>query len=79
MKKRKDAVLRLKGVLARDKSQIPDGFTAVIARDVRLVLDAYMDVENSKVSCELCVGQDGTYELKLQANATRLKNLPIII
>lgn len=79
MKRRRDNVLRLKGVLMRDKSQIPDGFTALVARDVQTVLEQYFEIADDKVACTVSIDDDGEYSVRLQANASRLKNLPIII
>ena len=79
MKKSRENVLRLKGVLMRDKSQIPDGFTAMLARDIELILMQYMDVAEGTTKCAISISSDGDYEVRLQANASRLKKMPIII
>lgn len=79
MKKGKEGVLRLKGVLMRDKSQLTDGFSELLERDLALVLNEYMELKEGEIRCSISVGESGDYEVRMQANATRLKNLPIII
>lgn len=79
MKRRREDVLRLKSVLLRDKSQIPEGFCNVIRHDVATLIENYFETSIERVECRIEVGEDGDYEVRIVVKACRLKNLPIMV
>lgn len=79
MRKSKETAIRARRILLKDKTQIPDGFNALLVGDVTELLSHYVDLGESFVNLKITVLEEGNYEIELRAKAERIKEIPICL
>ena len=79
MRKSKECAIRARRILLKDKTQIPDGFNALLVGDVTRLLSHYMELSEPFVKLKISVLEEGNYEIKLVALAERIKEIPICL
>ncbi len=77
MKKSKLALMRTKRILFKDKSNIPDGFNALLSADLKETLSHYFELSEPFVKVKISLDDSGKYEIVAVAIGERLHDIPI--
>lgn len=78
MNKQSVELVRLRRVILNDTLKIPNGVVEILKNDLLNVLGSYFDIERETLKIEITVGEDGIYNLSVNAqgsNAKTVKNL----
>jgi septum formation topological specificity factor MinE len=75
----KIGVERLKKVLISDKHFNPERIEEVMKSDILTILQNYTDVDGENLNFLIEVNTEGGYNIKVDANCTRLKVLGSIL
>ena len=64
---------RLKNILLKDKNENPFHILSVLKSDLLLLLSNYMDIKSETLDVDICVLENGTYKLIIEAYSKRLR------
>ena len=72
MKASKQIASRMRDMLTRDKVGIKEGFSTALENDLNNVLGDYFSLDG-RAKIDVAQNERGVYKIKIEANATRVK------
>lgn len=78
MRKAEETAMRLKKVLLKDKLNVNMEFMSVLESDLYAILENYIAVKQGSLRIRMGLLDNGNYEIKINAECDRVKNLGVI-